>query len=109
MANPDEFAWTPEQQARGRALCLTEADRWRRQAAQLRECAAQARLAPNERAALLGRRPGVRTGAPLPSGVPADDQPARRLIRHSAHARAMCRSADKAKSRAAAGNVGRRP
>ena len=53
MANPDEFARTPEQQARGRALCLAEAGRWRGQASILRECAAQACHAPDERAALL--------------------------------------------------------
>ena len=52
MANPDEFARTPEQQARGRALCLAEAGRWRGQASILRECAAQACHAPDERAVL---------------------------------------------------------
>lgn len=53
MANPDEFARTPEQQARGRALCLAEADRWSRQAAHVREHAAQAHLAQEVSAALL--------------------------------------------------------
>ena len=53
MANPDEFARTPEQQARGRALCLAEADRWRRQAAILRDSTAQAHLTPDDRAAVL--------------------------------------------------------
>ena len=53
MANPDEFARTPEQQARGRALCLAEADRWRRQAAMLRDSTAQTHLGANDRAAVL--------------------------------------------------------
>ena len=53
MANPDEFARMPEQQARGRALCLAEADRWRRQAAILRDCAAQAQHTPNACATML--------------------------------------------------------
>ena len=53
MANPDEFARTPEQQARGRALCLAEADRWRRQAAILRDCATQAQCTPDACATML--------------------------------------------------------
>ena len=49
----DEFARTPEQQARDRRLCLERAADWRGQAGHVRDHAAQPHLMPDVRAGLL--------------------------------------------------------
>ena len=53
MASMEEFARTPEQQARARHMCLDEAARWCHEAQHLRDQAAQQHLPPDVRAGLL--------------------------------------------------------